>query len=301
MSKPSTSPVSIRRASESHKLAPVRYEDYEHPASGRIFRRPFAQGPFVVSTYVSIKATCPENCPWKDAGCYAQSGFTAHALRMLDAAAGSMTGVEVIEREAAELRKLFMPRKRGRNGPHNTGRIPQDGARGGRDLRLHVSGDVPLVGIERAVNALAQAAWDWRRRGGGAVWTYTHQWRAVARAFWGPIRVLASCDRPEEVREARELGYGAALVVSRFPNADRAFNIPGVPGVVVPCPAQTKTTVTCATCRLCFADLNLLNITIGFKAHGSRAAAVRSVAFQPSPGAPRDVVTRARYALPVVR
>ena len=289
--------VSIKPKSASHKLAPIRYEDYLHPKSGRTFRRPFPVAPFVASTYVSIRSTCPDTCPMKDAGCYAQQGFTAHALRLLDAQAAELRPRDVIAAEALAIRRLFVAKTTGRHSPENTGRVPQDGYRGrGRDLRLHMAGDVPRDSIDLAVNQLAQAAHDWRARGGGDVWTYTHQWAHVARAWWGPIKVLASCETPRQVREARARQYAAALLVTHFPNGPRAFRVANVPGVVVPCPAQTKESVTCATCRLCMADLVKLNVTIGFAPHGSRAAKVMAKAHNVGHG-PHP----ARVSLPVVR
>lgn len=269
--------MTLREASTSHKLSPVRSEEYIHPRTQRVFQRPHATPPFCSSTYVSIRATCPSSCPMRDAGCYAQSGFTARGIELLDRAADGLTGLQVIEGEARAIRAAF-----------GGGRIPRDGARTadgrrrGRDLRLHVAGDVPDEGVESAVTALASAARQWRIRGGGTVWTYTHQWRRVPRSAWGAVRVLASCDRPEEIEQARARGYSAALVVAEFPGP-RAFAIPGIRGRVVPCPAQTRG-VTCVECRLCLDhDLLKLDIVIGFAAHGRGAGAIRERVWQPEP------------------
>lgn len=270
--------VAFRPASASHKLSPVRSERYVHPRSGRVFERPHAVAPFVASTYVSIEATCPSDCPMKGAGCYAQSGFTAPAVRQLDAGARGMSGLDVIRAEALAIDRSFT----GQGGHWAPGlkRVPQDGARGGRDLRLHVAGDIPSEGAEDAARLLAGAARRWRIRGGGAVFAYTHQWHRATRAAWGSISVLASCDQPHEVELARQRGYAAALVVGAVPS-ERAFTIPGVPGKVVPCPAQTRGT-TCAECRLCLdRDLLALDVTVAFAVHGVHSAAARERAWQP--------------------
>jgi len=248
--------AAFKEASHSHKLSPVRYENYLHPGSGRMFRRPHPEAPFVSATYVSIEATCPDSCAMKGAGCYAQSGFQAPMVRILDAEAVGRPGIAVIEQEAELIGRAF-----------GGGRVPQDGARGGRDLRLHVFGDVPDRDGNAAAKILARAAARWRHRGGGAVFTYTHQWHQVERASWGEISVIASCDQPHEVRVARRRGYAAALVVGQFPGR-RAFRVPRMPTRAVPCPAQTSE-VTCATCRLCIdRDLHDLEVTIAFAAHG---------------------------------
>lgn len=260
----------FKEFSLSHKLSPTTGTRYVHPGSGWVFMRPRARPPYVSATFASIAATCPDSCPLKGGGCYAQTGFQAPAVRKMDAAARGLSGVEVIEEEAALIRGAF----RG-------GRVPQDGARGGRDLRLHVAGDVPRVGIGASVAALAGAAEDWLARGGGSVFTYTHQWRSVRRGAWGPIAVLASCDYPNQVAEARRAGYPAALVVAEFPGR-RAWSIPRVPGRVVPCPAQTGD-ATCAECRLCLdRDLVKLGVTVAFAAHGVNKGKIQARAWSPS-------------------
>jgi hypothetical protein len=268
------SPALFVVAAASHKLGPVDYEPYEH-ASGRTFQRPHPRAPFVCATHVSIRATCPNDCPLKDAGCYAQGGFTRRSMEMLDEAAAErgMSGLDVIRAEVEAIDHSFVRQAR---------RVPRDGARGGRDLRLHVAGDVPTAGGVEAAKLLAGAARRWRLRGGGAVWTYTHQWHRVPRAAWGPISVLASCDQPYEVEIARRRGYAAALVVAAFPS-DRAFTVAGVPGKVVPCPAQTGER-TCAECRLCLdRDLLRLDVTVGFAAHGASARRIAERSWSPAP------------------
>lgn len=288
--------VTFTAACLSHKLSPVRHEPYHH-ASGRVFRRPHARAPFVAATFVSIGATCPSSCPMKGAGCYAQNGFTAQAMRLLDEEAAELRGLEVIEQEVRAIDAAFIGTSNGRWNRDILGPVPQDGARGGRDLRLHVSGDVPTRGATRAAKLLAGAARRWRARGGGAVFTYTHQWHLVERKDWGPISVLASCDHPEQVELARRCGYAAALVVGSFPST-RAFSIAGVPGKVVPCPAQTSDT-TCAECRLCLdRDLVKLGITIGFAAHGTQAGRIRARAW--APGDEAAPAARRSLALAVV-
>lgn len=119
-----------------------------------------------------------------------------------------------------------------------------------RDLRLHVVGDcvTPAAAV-----AVAAAAGRYRRR----------------------VSVLASCETTADVRAAHAAGYAAALAVTRFPS-DRAFTVDGVR--VVPCPAQTRPAVTCATCRLCTDDrrLHASGLAIGFAAHGSAGVAAKA-------------------------
>ncbi|HKY50814.1 MAG TPA: hypothetical protein VJP45_06120, partial [Candidatus Limnocylindria bacterium] len=149
-------PVSVQRASSNRKLAPQLQRKFPNG-----WRRNEPQGPYVTSTYVSIAATCPDSCRFKNNGCYDQAGPAAKHARARDAAADGWSALEVIRAEADAIDRLYP------NG------VPQDGARGGRDLRLHVGGD---VSCSRGAELLGEAARRWRERGGGAVWVYTHRW-----------------------------------------------------------------------------------------------------------------------------
>ncbi len=247
--------VSFRTKSQNAKLSPV----HQLRRAGHNLRL-IAQRPFTCSTYVSIAATCPA-CPFKAGACYVMSGITGITGRKLDAAAQGQTVDEVIAEEARRIDRAFHGR-----------RIPQDGARGGRDLRLHVGGD---VGSPLGAQFLAGAARRWRDRGGGAVWSFTHAWREVPRDAWGSISVLASVERPEDIDVARAAGYAAAIVVDKFPSY-RAFSLPGSSTKIVPCPAETRGK-TCVQCRLCLDADALLerNVAIAFEAHGPTARLAR--------------------------
>jgi hypothetical protein len=196
-----------------------------------------------------------------------QSGATVGVARRQDEAARGYTALEVIREEVKLIDRAF----------HRA--VPQDGARGGRDLRLHVGGDVGCV--EGAV-LLGGAACRWRDRGGGAVWSFTHLWREIPRSAWGDaINVIASIETPENIEQARVAGYPAALVVSNLPST-RAFTLRGTTARIIPCPAETsgKATkrISCASCRLCVdRDLLAMNAAIAFEAHGPGARLVREV------------------------
>lgn len=252
--------------STNRKLSPV---ELEPNTTERL--RPVARPPFACSTYVSIRSTCSDVCGFKSGGCYVRAGFTAPLAERLDATAVGLTDVEVARNEAWLIDSAFARRPH-RGAMRKFTRIPQDGARGGRDLRLHVGGDCLT---EAGARLLAAAAKRWRHRGGGAVWTYTHSWRVIPRAAWGSISVLASCETPEHVVEARGRGYAPALVVREFPDR-RAFCVSGIVGRVVPCPAEAGER-TCVQCRLCFDDQALLEraAVIGFAAHGMAQAEIR--------------------------
>jgi len=228
------------------------------------YQRPHftAMKPYVASTSVSIQATCPESCAFKGAGCYSQGGFTAILNERMDAAAWCLDAEQVIAEEARQINAAF-----------KGGLIPQDGARGGRDLRLHVGGD---VGSARGALLLGQAAQNWKARSGGSVWTFTHWWREVPRNAWGKdISVLASVETAADIEAARRRGYAAAIVVEDFTDCDKAFTLPDTKARIIPCPAETRGR-TCIECRLCLdVDLLKINAAIAFKVHGQGGAAAK--------------------------
>lgn len=239
-------PVLFKPTAINRKLSPV-----DMVANGTPRLRPVARAPFCSATYASIQATCPSSCAYKGSGCFAESGFTRHLMASLNKSSSKMTGRQVAEIEAAAI-DLAFPKG-----------MPSDGARGGRDLRLHVGGDVG--GGRYGARALASAAKRWKERGGGSVWTYTHKWRQIPSESFGEISVLASVERPSELAVALDRGYAPAVTVDSFAGP-KAFLMGGVK--VVPCPAETRDT-TCVECRLCLdRDLVGARVGIGFALHG---------------------------------
>jgi len=210
----------------------------------------------VSATYAATSVSCPSTCNLRGSGCYAESGRVGVHVAALNTSAPEGIRPEAIARkEAGFIRAAFGKRP-----------IPQDGARGGRDLRLHVSGDCRT---NKAAEILGKAALHWKSRGGGAVWTYTHAWATVRRKSWGKgVSVLASMEDPKLAAKARRQGYAPALVVQEHPST-KAFTLPGSTVRWIPCVEQTHG-IPCADCRLCMdADgLRQRNMGIAFAAHG---------------------------------
>jgi hypothetical protein len=208
----------------------------------------------VSATYAS-QASCPGDCPFRAAGCYAEFGNVGHHTRRLNRSA-ARTPLAVAREEARAI----------------------DGLTGDRPLRLHVVDDCRTDAAARTVGA---AVTRYARRGGRpaaggrkAAWTYSHAWREVRRESWGPdVAVLASVEAPGAAREAMDAGYAAAIVVGQF-ERDSAYLLGGV--TVLPCPHQTAA-VTCRECGLCRDDARLreAGIVIGFEAHGATAGRIQ--------------------------
>ena len=213
----------------------------------------------VSTTYASIETSCPKTCVLYHTGeCYAQLGQVGMHVSRLDQVG---TPEETARAEARALDNLF------KGGP-----VPQDGARGGRDLRLHTSGDART---KRAVSILAAAVERWYERGGGMAWTYTHAWNKVHRLFWNGVSVLGSIDSLNQLSDVRAAMYAPARYVSEFPDHGKSWVEDGIRWI--PCPAQLREDIACADCRLCMnADaLYERNAGIAFAAHGVRSKMMR--------------------------
>ena len=204
------------------------------------------------ATYVSIKASCPKDCAMMGEGCYAELGYVGITTHRLDSHAKKMTPLDAARAEAKAIIESY-----------KGGAVPQ-----GRDLRLHVAGDSRTIKGTRVIN---KAVAEWKARGGGDVWSYTHAHSHVPRSEWSNVSILASVDSIAEVAEARKNGYAPAIVVPEHPADGKAFKMDGSDTKWIPCPAQTRH-VGCTDCRLCFnADrLHAGNFGIAFAAHGAK-------------------------------
>lgn len=239
-------PVSLQKKSHNSKLSAVRRERW-----GKAYHT-FPSAPFVASTYVSIKATCPSTCRFKGNGCYVEAGSAVGPMRRLDAAAVGMTGTPVNALESELIDEQWWGKK-----------VPQDGPNGlGRPIRLHVGGETagPM-----GAGFLGGAIDRWLGRGGGPGWTFTHNWRKIRREKFGPISALASVETVRDAEEAIELGYSPAITAVSF-REDRMHKLRKSKVRVIPCPAQTRGR-TCASCGLCLKPLPE-GVAIGFAVHG---------------------------------
>lgn len=257
----------------NRKLAPVEMQ-VAFRADGRQFerKRPVPQRPHCSSTYLPVKQTCPETCPFQGNGCMAEAGYTGRAVKRLEQlaeiAVRGLSRLDAATRLAnAEARAIDSLFARG---------VPKHGGRDGNgpvDMRLHVSGDVTTAA---GLRYLRLAIERWKRRGGGTAWTFTHAWRRLHRALWGPISVLASVETPAEAEEAWRRGYAPAMTVREFP-APRAFRVEGSSITWIPCPAELRK-ATCVQCRLCLDRAGWLHENrkgIAFAVHGPESVAAK--------------------------
>ncbi len=242
-----TKPEKWKRLKAAVRFEPETFDEKLAPqkkvGKGR-WKRPVPKPPFASATFISTQ-TCAKDCLYRQEGCYAKEGrLGVVALPLLNVAALGLSADEILEEEAHQI-DLSFP---GSAWPTSFSRVPDNGDGGKRDLRLHVAGDV--AGSVAAVERLARAAKRWKQRGGGEIWTYTHDWRRVPRRAWGVINVLASVETPAEIADARERGYAALLTVEKLKG--RSFYEVAPNTLAVPCPGVTSGgKITCVECRLC--------------------------------------------------
>jgi len=204
-------------------------------------------GPIPVS--ISTKAFCPDTCPLKSAGCYAEGG----PLRIHWDKVNS--GERGMSWEAfCEAVKGF---EDGTLWRHNqAGDLP------------HKDGEIDVLALEALVDA------NEGKRG----FAYTHHkpttsnvwelWIANERGF----TVNLSADNLEQADQYAETGLP---VVTLLPTDQVTNTVTPAGRRVVVCPATQRDDVTCATCQLC--QRRDRTVVIGFPAHGVQKAKANKV------------------------
>ncbi len=197
-------------------------------------------GPIPVST--TSAATCPNACPFKKSGCYADGGPLA--LHWAAVTSG----------------------KRGTDFATFVGTIkllPK-----GQLWRHNQAGDLPGAGDSIDAIALSELV---VANAGKRGFTYTHKpmadaanAAAVRDANAGGFTVNLSANNLEHADELASLNVGPVVVVVA---SDQTGNTVTPAGrKVVICPATVRDDVSCATCQMCQRQRDTI---IGFPAHGA--------------------------------
>lgn len=198
-------------------------------------------GPIPVST--SDKSTCPDTCPLKGQGCYAEGGPLAIHWRKLSREDNYLQFLQQIK-----------------------------GLPAGQAWRHNQAGD--LAGDNNVIDADKLAALTAANKGKRG-WTYTHKplnkdnLKAIRAANEGGFTINVSCDSFQEVDRVKKLGLPTVVVVpsdsplkGETPEGNRW----------VVCPAQYKD-VNCADCLLCQKQRS---VTVAFQAHGIKKKTVNA-------------------------
>lgn len=202
----------------------------------------------IAQTYTSAN-TCPPRCPFKGAGCYAESFHTRLQWQRTEEDAPQRDNV----RAPADLREW----------------IEQNTERGAL-IRHNVAGDIAKPGtnsIDSRLLAQLIEAFHGRR-----AYTYTHcspdgKNLALARAACSRGFVVNfSCESLEVAASIAAAGVPAVVAVPAAVPA--GLKVRG--RRVVNCPAQTHENVTCKSCGLCARAGR--NVIVAFAAHGSKKA-----------------------------
>lgn len=241
--------INITQAKASPKLATV----VEDSANRRIG--------LMSATYTGYQ-TCPESCPlkpkvdpetgeFKGGECYASNDLVGMQMHRLTRAGVDAELIQIRDAECDGIRKLT----------------------GKNILRLKVGGDFPNPEYAQAI---AGACDDYRAKHNQPAYAYTHNWREIPREKFGRVSILASCDKPEDIAEAKAAGYATATIVPEFPNGAKAFELEG--HKLIPCPKQINAAVQCVRCKLCVHDelLRERNLTIAFEPESRNAARLKA-------------------------
>jgi hypothetical protein len=224
-------------------------------------------GPMPVST--TSRETCPDSCPLKDSGCYAESGNVAMLWRALSQTKPG----KKFTRGAQKIQSLTWSQFCAKVAALKPGTI----------WRHNQAGDLPGQGDAIDVGALGELIGaNYGRRG----FTYTHKpitgphgarnARAIRSANLQGFTVNLSADNLLEADQLAESGVGPVVVVlpdTVQGNAD--ISTPAGRRVSV-CPATYRDDVSCATCQLCQRQ-NRKSI-VGFPAHGASKRKASAVA-----------------------
>lgn len=207
-------------------------------------------GPIPV-TYSSAE-TCPDACPLKGAGCYAESGHVHIHWKQVTAGKRGGSWDDLL---------------------HAVRSLPK-----GQLWRHNVAGDLPGTGDTLDPFELIRLAVANRGRRG---FTYTHkplrnalERSAVQQANADGFTVNLSANTLQHADELKALGVGPVVVVLPE-DAPDTLTTPGGHHVVA-CPAEKNDSVSCSTCGAC--AVTTRKSIIGFHAHGSRKKKVNIIA-----------------------
>ena len=205
-------------------------------------------GPIPVSTTSAL--SCSDTCPFKDNGCYAESGPLALHWRAVTAGDRGLTWPEFCD---------------------EISRLPD-----GQLWRHNQAGDLPGLGdyINPAAMQLLIDA-NQGRRG----FTYTHKpatpenLEIIRAANAAGFTINLSANNLTHADTLADTGAGPVVTVLPTNAPAKTTTPAGRP--VITCPAQTRDDVSCADCQLCArADRPTI---IGFLAHGTGAKKVEKI------------------------
>lgn len=216
----------------------------------------------VIQSY-SSRITCPESCPFKRNGCYADGCHTARQWARCD---DTQDARYVINDEQLTIRlKVAVFDK-----------LCKYPTRNKVLFRHNVAGDIAIEGTSlidvTRVDTIAKAIADTNETVGNVLqgYTYTHctidlnASNIIHDAIHKGFLINASCETVEEVKHAKALGINAVIASVDPKETARELKAMGMHGVQ--CPAQTKADMNCNRCQLCAKNRKTVII---FEVHGT--------------------------------
>lgn len=200
-----------------------------------------------IPTTTTESSTCPDNCSFKNNGCYFAFGHNLYHWRLIDSGERAISWEKLCD---------------------NIKGLPKS-----QLWRHNVGGDLP--GNNNVIDTEALAALvesNQGRRG----FTYSHKpvgqsgiklvnAQAIFAANKSGFTINLSADTIDQADSLKRLGAGPVVVVLPEDIEHKAFKTPGGNQVVI-CPAVTREDMTCDRCDLC--ALPNRKAIIGFPAHG---------------------------------
>jgi len=190
---------------------------------------------------MSPRATCSDLCPFKRSGCFGDNFPLSLHWDRLDYA--GLSWAEMIAKvKALKAGALFR---------HNVV----------GDLALLADGTIDEV----ALSEFAQAA----RSKRPIIYTHSEQTaRNLNILARSGLVVNVSCETYAQAERAIAHGVNAVLTVKRSEVTETTRKSKTLR--LVPCPAETRDDVTCATCKLCSRDRVASGAVVTFHAHGAQ-------------------------------
>ena len=222
----------------------------------------------IIQSY-SARTTCPNRCPLKGHGCYADN---YHTSRQWDRCENVADPRYVSNSKDLTLSLIEAIAPRAKKGDTEV------------LFRHNVAGDIAhensnIIDVSR-VNAIADACKSAGKVTGVTVrgYTYTHceissqNTKVIHEALDKDFIINYSCETVNEVKKANDLGCDAVITAI---NPEETINELKKVGIrAVQCPAQTHDNVSCESCKLCSRHRVT---TVVFKIHGNGSNKARKV------------------------
>ena len=215
----------------------------------------------IIQSY-SSRATCPEKCPLKDGGCYAEGYYTR---KLWDRCDNPEDPRYVANYDQLRLALLEATIQHIKDSPKVL-------------FRHNVAGDVAIEGTSvidiKRVNILADAIKYVTTLFPDSLTGYTYTHCEISEYSAGIIHeaaskgflINASCETVSEVMQAKALGVNTVITSVNPEETKKALKDSGIVGVQ--CPAQTHADRNCKECQLCARDRKA---TVIFEVHGNTA------------------------------